>query len=122
VIVTIVSTAISTIVTTAIVAVSAGNKNETSAALLPGADRKGGWPDSQLTASGKFVKQASLVYFHCDRYHCFHRYFHHRYYRHCCRFRRYFRRSCFNIAPMIRMPRIMRSDLNLISKIRVKQL
>lgn len=39
---------------------SLSDKNETSAALLPGADRKGGWPDSQLTASGKFVKQAIL--------------------------------------------------------------
>ncbi|MEK5407854.1 MULTISPECIES: cellulase family glycosylhydrolase [Paenibacillus] len=39
---------------------SLADKNETSAALLPGADRKGGWPDSQLTASGKFVKQAIL--------------------------------------------------------------
>ncbi|NEU28887.1 cellulase family glycosylhydrolase [Paenibacillus polymyxa] len=39
---------------------SLSDKNETSAALLPVADRKGGWPDSQLTASGKFVKQAIL--------------------------------------------------------------
>ncbi|WP_348620329.1 cellulase family glycosylhydrolase [Paenibacillus polymyxa] len=39
---------------------SLADKNETSAALLPGADRKGGWPDSQLSASGKFVKQAIL--------------------------------------------------------------
>ncbi|POR25150.1 cellulase family glycosylhydrolase [Paenibacillus polymyxa] len=39
---------------------SLADKNETSAALLPGADRQGGWPDSQLSASGKFVKQAIL--------------------------------------------------------------
>ncbi|MFK4439225.1 cellulase family glycosylhydrolase [Paenibacillus sp. RC21] len=39
---------------------SLADKNETSAALLPDANRKGGWPDSQLSASGKFVKQAIL--------------------------------------------------------------
>ncbi|ASR46431.1 1,3-beta-glucanase [Paenibacillus kribbensis] len=39
---------------------SLADKEETSAALLPDADRKGGWPDSQLSASGKFVKQAIL--------------------------------------------------------------
>lgn len=39
---------------------SLADKEEVSAALLPEADRKGGWPDSQLSASGKFVKQAIL--------------------------------------------------------------
>ncbi|MCZ8519426.1 MULTISPECIES: cellulase family glycosylhydrolase [Paenibacillus] len=36
---------------------SLADKSESSAALLPGAGSKGGWPDSQLSASGKFVRE-----------------------------------------------------------------
>ncbi|MCZ8518541.1 MULTISPECIES: cellulase family glycosylhydrolase [Paenibacillus] len=35
---------------------SLADKEETSAALLPGANPAGGWPASQLTASGQFVR------------------------------------------------------------------
>lgn len=35
---------------------SLADKDESSAALLPGASPTGGWPDSQLSASGAFVK------------------------------------------------------------------
>ncbi|MEO5730030.1 MAG: glycoside hydrolase family 5 protein [Byssovorax sp.] len=36
------------------------DKNETASALVPGASTAGGWPDSALTASGKFVKTKIL--------------------------------------------------------------
>jgi endoglucanase len=36
------------------------DKQETASALVPGASNNGGWPDSALTASGKFVKQKML--------------------------------------------------------------
>ena len=37
---------------------SLADKSEVSAALLPGASPSGSWPDSQLSASGLFVKKA----------------------------------------------------------------
>jgi endoglucanase len=39
---------------------SLSDKNETSAALLPGANKTGSWPDSQLSPSGRFVKKELL--------------------------------------------------------------
>ncbi|MDP4096229.1 cellulase family glycosylhydrolase [Paenibacillus sp. P96] len=39
---------------------SLSDKVETSAALLPGASKTGNWPDSQLSPSGRFVKQELL--------------------------------------------------------------
>jgi len=36
---------------------SVADKKETSAALLPGANPKGGWPDAAITPSGLFVRE-----------------------------------------------------------------
>jgi endoglucanase len=35
---------------------SVADKRETSAALMPGASGKGGWPDRMLSPSGKLVR------------------------------------------------------------------
>ena len=35
---------------------SIGDKDETSAALVPGANEKGGWSENDLTRSGKMVR------------------------------------------------------------------
>ncbi|MFM9280626.1 cellulase family glycosylhydrolase [Paenibacillus jiagnxiensis] len=39
---------------------SLSDKDESSAALLPGANKTGSWPDSQLSPSGRFVKKELL--------------------------------------------------------------
>ncbi|MES2460810.1 MAG: hypothetical protein V4671_09505, partial [Armatimonadota bacterium] len=36
---------------------SVADKDEASAALKPGANERGGWPDSAISASGKFVRE-----------------------------------------------------------------
>jgi len=41
---------------------SIADKNETSAALIPGANSNGGWTDSNLSESGKFIRSKIIAY------------------------------------------------------------